>query len=125
MEDPGPGLITKPHCDYVIRVTHHVTLQLRRRSFFSHLKTRSLLPDGGTEARNAAPASGGKHPGMGGLLPLLLLLVPEVCGVLRRYLEAVERQKPARNYAGWLTQSVITVDAAAVLLLLLACILLL
>lgn len=52
-------------------------LQLSPRSFFSHLTMRSLLPEGGTDARNAAPARGGKLPGAGALLPLppLLLLL--------------------------------------------------
>jgi hypothetical protein len=45
---------------------------------------RSLLPEGGTDARKAAPASGGKLPGAGGLLLLLLLLSAE----LSRYLHA-------------------------------------
>lgn len=75
-------------CQMPARVflTHHVTLQLSPRSFFSHLKMRSLLPEGGTDARNAAPARGGKLPGTGALLPLPPLLLLLLSAVFNRYL---------------------------------------
>jgi hypothetical protein len=50
---------------------------------------RSLLPVGGTDARKAAPARGGKLPGTGGLLPLPLLLLLLVPAELIRYLRIV------------------------------------
>ena len=76
----------------------HVTLQLRPRSLRSHRKIRSLLPEGGTDARKAAPDKGGKLPGAGALpLPLLLLLLLLLLPVLRRYLRVHDSKGQVKN----------------------------